>query len=87
LNTWDENRIRGDRGYYIIARIPSNMHIMRPQMFPALIEVTASLLLAVVPPVVAAVAVVPAPVAVGLAVEVIVIVWRAFQITPVQEAN
>lgn len=56
-------------------------------MLPALIEVTASLLLAVVPPVVAAVAVVPAPVAVGLAVEVSVIVWRAFQITPVQEAN
>lgn len=63
------------------------MPIMRPQMLPALIDVTASLLLVVVPPVVAAVTVAPAPVAVGLVVEVIVIVCRAFQITPVQEAN
>ncbi len=63
------------------------MHIMTPQMLAALTDVIASLLLAVVPPVVAAVAVAPAPVAVGLAAEVIVIVCRAFQITPVQEAN
>lgn len=58
-------------------------------MLPALIEAIASLLLAEVPPVVVALAapVVAPPVALGLAVAVIVIVCRAFQITPVQEAN